>query len=52
MADPKDSKTKSAPPADPPQWDGRASTEKYCALCQGMVNGNGCAAPVCPVRRN
>jgi hypothetical protein len=33
-----------------PQWDGRASVEKHCAPCGGMVNGNGCDKPVCPVR--
>ena len=37
-------------PAELPPWDGRANVEQYCAVCQGMVNGNGCGAAVCPVR--
>lgn len=25
-------------------------TDKYCAPCGGMVNGNGCSRADCPVR--
>lgn len=35
-----------------PAWDGKANIEKYCAVCVGMVNGNGCAKDVCPIRQS
>lgn len=49
---PKNDKETKTDEKDLPKWDGKAATEKYCAICQGMVNGNGCAAEVCPVRPN
>lgn len=33
-----------------PPWNGKSVTETFCHVCGGMVNGNGCDKPVCPVR--
>jgi hypothetical protein len=52
MAKTKPEGTDKASDEELPKWDGTAHGEKYCAICQGMVNGNGCAAEVCPVRPN
>jgi hypothetical protein len=44
-------KTETADPTatDAPAWTGDVRTERYCGRCQGMVNGNGCADPLCPI---
>lgn len=40
--------TATAPPEMKP-WKGHTVQETFCHPCGGMVNGNGCAKPDCPI---